>query len=119
MILRGEEVKEELCFPGGPGASPSVLSWRIAIKSGAQTALTSEGNAATLFVSAADRERLAAPDAEGVYFQGGGLRYFIEKDFPCVHKRGAEVLEPDTETFVPPAGFEARKLETETEINGD
>ena len=71
-----------------------------------------------LALSAADRARLAAPDAEGVYFQSpGGLRYVIEKDFPCVHPRGAEAREPVTETFQPPPDFERRK--NEPEINGD
>ncbi len=112
MILGGEQVAEELCFPGG-------AAWRIVVNAGPQTALASESSAASVALSAEDREKLAEPDAEGVYLQAGGLRYYIEKDFPCVHKRGAEALEPDTETFVPPAGFEERKLETETEINGD
>ena len=112
MILRGEEFGEELGFPGG-------TTWRVTVSAGTQTALASEENTANVTLSAEDRERLAAPDAEGVYFQAGGLRYYIEKDFPCVHKRGAEALEPGTETFIPPAGFEARKLETETEINGE
>ena len=112
MILGGEQITEELCFPGG-------VAWRIAVSGGSETALASGGSAATVSLSAEDRGRLAAPDAEGVYFQAGGLRYYIEKDFPCVHKRIAEALEPGTETFVPPAGFEARKLETGTKTNGD
>ncbi len=112
MILRGEEVTEELCFPDG-------VAWRVAVIAGAQTALASHGNTASIALSAEDRDRLAAPDVEGVYFQAGGLRYYVEKDFPCVHKRGAEASEPATETFVAPPGFEERKLETETEINGD
>ena len=112
-ITRGGEVSEELCFPGG-------ASWRVELRAGERTSLSSGENIARIEVSAADRERLAAPDAEGVYFQAdGGLRYYIEKDFPCVHVRAAESREPATETFVPPAGFEERKLETETEINGD
>ena len=113
MIMRGEGVSEELCFPGG-------TAWRIAVRAGAQTVLVSEANAAHIDLSADDRERLAAPDAEGVYFQAdGGLRYYIEKDFPCVHVRVAEALEPATGTFAAPPGFEERKLETGTEINGD
>lgn len=112
MLLRGEEFGEGLGFPGG-------ATWRVTVSAGAQTALASEENTANITLSAEDRGRLAEPDSEGVYFQAGGLRYYIEKDFPCVHKRGAEALEPGTETFVPPAGFEARKLETETESNGD
>lgn len=113
MITRGEEVSEELCFPGG-------TVWRVVVCAGVQTALASAESAAHIHLSADDQGRLAAPDAEGVYFQAdGGLRYYIEKDFPCVHARAAESLEPATETFVPPQGFEERKLETETEINGN
>ena len=111
-IMRGDQVAEELCFPGG-------AAWHVAVNAGAQTALASEGEVVHLLLSVEDRGRLAAPDAEGIYFQAGSLRYYVEKDFPCVHKRGAEALEPTTETFVPPAGFEERKLETETESNGD
>src|SRR5579871_4043936 len=63
-------------------------------------------------LSAVDGLRLAAPDVEGVYFQQQGepgLRYYIEKDFPCAHPRATEANEPPTETFEAPAGFEARK----------
>lgn len=112
MILRGEQVTEELCFPGG-------AAWQVAVRAGARTALASEANTALVALSAEDRERLAAPDAEGVYLQESGLRYYVEKDFPCVHPRTAEALEPATETFVAPPGFEERKKETEMEINGD
>jgi len=113
MITRGEEVSEELCFPGG-------TVWRVVVRAGVQTALASGESVAHIHLSADDQGRLAAPDAEGVYFQAdGGLRYYVEKDFPCVHVRAAESLEPATETFVAPPGFEERKLETETEINGD
>lgn len=111
-IMRGDEVVEELCFPGG-------TVWRVAVRSGAQTALTSEENTAYVVLSAADRECLAAPDAEGVYFQPpDGLRYYVEKDFPCAHPRAAEAREPTTETFAAPQGFEDRKRETET-AHGD
>ncbi len=111
-ILGGEEVREELHLPGGAG-------WRVTARGGMHTALASEGNTARIVLSAADRERLAAPDAEGVYFQTpDGLRYYIEKDFPCAHPRAAEALEPAAETFAAPHGFEERKRETETE-HGD
>ncbi len=112
-ITRGEEVGEALRFPDG-------MSWRVAVLAQAQTALISEGNAVHIGLSAGDRERLAAPDAQGVYFQTpDGLRFYVEKDFPCAHPRAAEALEPMTETFAAPPGFEERKQETETEINGD
>lgn len=111
-ITRGEEVAEALCFPGG-------TTWRVAVRAEAQTSLASNENAVQVALSAADRERLAAPDAEGVYFQmPDGLRYYVEKDFPCAHPRAAEALEPATETFAAPQGFEERKRETEAE-HGD
>jgi hypothetical protein len=112
QITRGEEVAEELCLPGG-------LMWRVTVLSGPQTALVSDNNAIHVLLSAADRERLAAPDAEGVYFQmPDGLRYYVEKDFPCTHPRAAEALEPMTETFAAPSGFEERK-ERETNADGE
>ena len=112
-ITRGEEVGEALCFPGG-------AAWRVGVRAGAQTALATEGDAALITLSPPDRERLAAPDAEGVYFQApSGLRYYVEKDFPCAHPRAAEAREPATETFAAPQGFEERKQETEIGINGD
>ena len=112
-ITRGEEVGEALCFPGG-------AAWDVFLRAGAQTALASEENAVHISLSAEDRERLAVPDAEGVYFQTpDGLRFYVEKDFPCAHPRAAEALEPVTETFAAPQGFEERKQETEMKINGD
>ena len=106
-ITRGEGAGEALCFPGG-------ALWRVAVRAGAQTALISEENAIHVVLSAEDRERLDAPDAEGVYFQApDGLRYYVEKDFPCAHPRAAEAREPATETFAAPPGFEERKQETE------
>lgn len=111
-ILRGEEVGEELCLPGG-------AVWCVTVRCGAQTALVSGENTGHVVLSAADRERLAAPDAEGVYFQTlDGLRYYVEKDFPCAHPRAVEARESATETFAAPHGFEDRKRETETE-HGD
>ena len=110
-ITRGEEVGEALCFPGG-------AVWRIAVQAGVRTDLVSESDTAYVVLSAGDRERLAAPDVEGVYFQTpDGLRYYVEKDFPCAHPRAAEAREAATETFAAPPGFEERK--SETEINGD
>lgn len=111
-LTRGGEVAEDLRFPGG-------ACWRVAVGAGTQTDLSSQSGVAQIALSPADRERLAQPDAEGVYFQTpDGLRYYLEKDFPCAHPRAAEAREPATETFAAPQGFEER-LETETEINGD
>jgi hypothetical protein len=104
-LLRGETVTETLELPGG-------ASWSVQLASEAVTCLTSIGNSARLHLSPEDRQRLAAPDAEGVYFQiEDGLRYWVEKDFPCAHPRAAEASEPTTETFDAPDGFEQRKNE--------
>ncbi len=105
-IVSGQTVREELPLPGGGHWAAQVVA------SGAETTLTSSGNALTLSLSRVDAGRLAAPDAEGVYFQHDGahpLRYLIEKDFPCVHPRASHAEEPDTGTFAPPPGFEERK----------
>jgi hypothetical protein len=104
-LMHGETVTETLGLPGG-------ASWSVALAAAEATGLSSEGNTARLHLSPEDRQRLAAPDAEGVYFQiEDGLRYWVEKDFPCAHPRAAEASEPVTETFAPPGGFEERKAE--------
>ena len=102
-LLRGEPSIETLRLPGG-------LVWAVQLGAGDATSLTSGGTAALLSLSLDDRQQLAAPDTEGVYFRTEeGLRFFVEKDFPCAHPRAAEALEPPTETFEAPAGFEDRK----------
>jgi hypothetical protein len=45
-----------------------------------------------------------------VYFSDSSLRYYIEKDFPCLHPRPAEASESTTETFEAPSDFAQRKL---------
>jgi hypothetical protein len=105
-VERGENVGETLLLPGG-------ASWRAAIEAGkGETSLFFSDGELRFSLSEADRELLAQPQREGVYFQQSGeteLRYFIEKDFPCAHPRAAEALEEPTETFAPPPGFEERK----------
>lgn len=104
-------MEEALRVPGG-------VCWQVAVVPGEPTALASEANAVLLTLSTTDRARLAAPEAEGVYFRSTeGLRCAVEKDFPCAHPRGAEVREPVTETFQPPPDFERRK--NEPGLNGD
>jgi len=107
-VANREEVEECLKIIGG-------TRWQIFLRSGTQTGLTSEDGSLLVSLSAQDAERLAALDAEGVYFTTPeGIRYYVEKDFPCAHPRVAEALEPVTETFEAPEGFEDRKSETET-----
>ncbi len=105
-VIHGETVQESLTFPGGH-------VWMIMLcPSAFETALASDAQHVSLSLSEADRARLALPETEGVYLQCGGpapLRYYVEKDFPCAHPRAAEALEPATETFAAPEGFEQRK----------
>lgn len=111
-IERGERVCEVLCLPEG-------ASWCAAIVPDADdTLLVFDAGELRVLLGEADRKLLAEPDREGVYFQLAprvhpdgemALRYFIEKDFPCAHPRAADALEPPTETFAPPPGFEERK----------
>jgi hypothetical protein len=100
-------ISQSIEFPGGG-------SWRIEIVPSAHaTTLVFEVGTVRIYVSPADTELLNAPEKEGLYFTddgANGLRYFIEKDFPCAHPRPSEARERDTETFSPPAGFEERKL---------
>lgn len=114
-ITHGAAVHEGIAFPG-------MQFWNVTLRpSDAETTIASDSHGVYLSLSEADREKLANPEAEGVYFQieqPAQLRYLVEKDFPCVHKPPPEAGEGTTETFVPPAGFEARKL-APPEINGD
>ena len=113
-ITNGEPVQEGVAFPGA--------HWNVTIRPGdAETTLEADQHGLHLSLSSGDRAALADPEAEGVYFQMDQptrLRYYVEKDFPCVHKPAPEAGEGESETFTPPSGFEARKL-APTEINGD
>lgn len=113
-ITSGEAVQESIAFPG--------MHWNVTLRaSDAETMLAADQHGLSLSLSEADRAKLADPETEGVYFemtQPTTLRYYVEKDFPCVHKPAPEAGEGISETFVPPSGFEARKL-APTEINGD
>jgi len=105
-LQRGEPVREELAFPGG-------ASWTASIVPGdAPTTIGLQGNEARVALSRDDVVRLAAPDVEGVYFESSddarGLRFFIEKDFPCLHPRPPGAAEAPEETFDAPADFASR-----------
>ena len=107
-LLRNEMVTEALHLPGG-------AVWEVQLRSavGGPSRLTSDANAAVILLGPDDRVRLAAEDSEGVYFGedsgGHGIRFYVEKDFPCAHPRAIEAQEPVTETFAPPADFVHRK----------
>jgi hypothetical protein len=106
-LLAGRTVRERLTLPGG--------GWEASLLPGEATALTMNGAGLTVSLSVEDLGVLASSETEGVYFQQdgeveGGLRYYVEKDFPCAHPRPSEVGEGTTATFAPPPGFEQRKI---------
>jgi hypothetical protein len=105
-LERGEPVVETLKLPGG-------TAWSARIAPGADvTGLRFEAGTLQLALIGDDVAQLAAPENEGVYLpadSAAGVRYFVEKDFPCAHPRAAEALEPQSETFTPPPEFEQRK----------
>ena len=118
-LRRNEIVRERLSF-----ASPEN-GWSAAILPGvAETSVQIVGGSLLIRLAYQDLHALCEPDCEGVYFtsQEDGIkdavvegsveravRYYIEKDFPCVHPRTSETMEPSTETFPAPEGFEQRK----------
>lgn len=102
-LEQGEIITEEIA----PGA------WRaeLAADSGA-TRIELDGRHLRLTLSEPDRLALGEPEREGIYFSQEcplPMRFYVEKDFPCVHPRAVDALEPATETFEAPAGFEERK----------
>ena len=103
-LQNGLPVREELAVGDG---------WSAAIYPGtATTGIELKDSELILHLSDADGKHLAAPNAEGVYFTQEGklpLRYYIEKDFPCVHPRASQALESPGETFSPSEEFKARK----------
>jgi ribonuclease inhibitor len=71
--------------------------WKFRLEAGEQTKLESRDEVVVLKLSNADAILLAEPTREGVYFENDGIRFFIEKDFPCEHPRSN--LEEITPTF--------------------
>ena len=113
-LIRGEPVRETLALPSGDG-------WTAVISPGAPaTALAVEQGVLHLDLSDSDRQRLAAPEAEGVYFRTDGdppVRYFIQKDFPCAHPRSGVTGEKPTETFETPPGRQPHEDEEKQRMN--
>ncbi len=110
---RGEPVETALTLGVESG-------WRVvlAVSPDEETTLTQAAATFRVALAPADLKRLLAPEAEGVYFQqeaAPGVRYYVEKDFPCVHPRAIETQEPPTDTFAAPEDFEARKGTTSGE----
>jgi len=105
-LLHDEAIAEALHIPGG-------AIWEAVIRPSPRdaTRLGGDAHCAVIYLSSEDRDRLADATQEGVYFSEAdhGVRYFIEKDFPCVHPRALEAMEPPSETFSPPTDFAERK----------
>lgn len=101
-LRRGDLVEEELLLGG-------VRVWQVKVAYNARTELRCDNGDITFHLSRADIHSLCEPGREGVYFSQDGVRFYIEKDFPCAHPRAGEAEETPTETFAPPSGFEERK----------
>ncbi len=110
-LANGECVCERFTLPS---ASSSGHGWSVTvepIRTNEATELRMEEGGLRLRLAPADRAHLLTPEVEGVYFCLGGdehdsgVRYFIEKDFPCLHPRAMDAHEPETETFEAPAHF--------------
>lgn len=82
-LLRGHGVGDVLAVPGG--------TWSVRITPGApEPSLRMDGAMLSIGMTTVDRDRLAEPGVEGVYFttaDSPSVRYFIEKDYPCAHPR--------------------------------
>jgi ribonuclease inhibitor len=72
-------------------------AWKFSLEASEQTKLESQDGVVVLKLSDADAVLLSEPTREGVYFESDGVRFFIEKDFPCEHPRSN--LEEVTPTF--------------------
>jgi hypothetical protein len=86
-----------------------INAWEVRVEPGAEitTLSFSAPSVLTLNIATADIHRLSDAQTEGIYFSQDNFRYFLEKDFPCVHPRPPEATET-TETFAPPEGFAER-----------
>lgn len=113
-LLRGGDVIETLLLPYGGSWSATLAVADDATGSGEvrEPGLALEDGNLRLTLSPSELARLAAPEAEGVYFETAGqqpsVRYYVEKDFPCAHPGAPEAREPPAETFAPPPGFKER-----------
>ena len=102
----GENIEISLNFLGG-------VCWKIqVVPQQSESSLLSQNGVATINITQNDYLVLSKEDCEGLYFsqvETPEIQYYIEKDFPCVAPRGAEILELPTETFVAPSDFAERK----------
>lgn len=113
LQTREGDVSATLNIPGGAWLAFIVPDLAHENDSDSETRLIANGNKISLVLALSDIDRLTAPDTEGVYFhmdtEKGRFRYFVEKDFPCIHPRTGDGQEPITEAFTPPEGFTERK----------
>lgn len=106
-LLDGGEITETLFLPGGACGA----GWSATLAPAHETGFQVDKGCLRLTLSNCDLIRLAVPEAEGVYFEtleNPPVRYYVEKDFPCVHPGAPEAKEPAFETFAPPPGFKER-----------
>jgi ribonuclease inhibitor len=88
--------------------------WKFALEPDEQTKLETRDGVVVFDLSATDAEILAEPTREGLYFESEGVRFFVEKDFPCEHPR-TNLEEEATGTFARThAGIEIDVGEVET-----
>ena len=71
--------------------------WKFRLEAGEQTKLETRAGVVIFGLSSTDAILLTEPTREGIYFEANGIRFFIEKDFPCEHPRTN--LEESTPTF--------------------
>lgn len=100
-LVAGRPSVERIELPGG--------SWAVSLEPAPATGPALEGGVLRMGLSPDDLALLAQPDREGVYFADAGLRYLVEKDFPCAHPRAVDAAEPVADTFTAPEGFVERR----------
>jgi ribonuclease inhibitor len=88
QIKNRDSLELEFGIPGG---------WKFVLEADEQTKLETRDGIMVFGLSPADATLLSEPTREGVYFEADGIRFFIEKDFPCEHPRTN--LEESTPTF--------------------
>ncbi len=89
-----EQIKNRTSLELGFGIANG---WKFRLEASEQTTLESRAGVVVLGLSSADAKLLSETTRDGVYFEFDGIRFFIEKDFPCEHSRSN--LEEPTPTF--------------------
>ena len=116
-LCSGGAIEASLAFPSAPDLDAPVR-WHIVLRLDENLRVaemrSGSANTALVLITAADIAKLREPTREGVYFatptgDGRETRFYVEKDFPCIHPRAGEANETPTETFAPPTDFAQRK----------